>query len=252
MGKNLKNSLTFEALMIILALFLFCVITRVWPLVFLVIPGILIAALRLLFLSAKKPSDKPETVVAPPAPARPDTEQDVVRIAFGILERRITGFVTFRYPNARWIWETPNAVECFADGLPLTIMLSQAGGFRKAVIHVQNLQFQGLIYETVKPDIPKEPPVEPDNEDSSPPDGTDGEKDPVDYSIIAFEWVDANFLRLNSLCNEAIAAGESTLLIPAYALPVRAGWENICFELARSGFVKSAISDEGILISLPK
>ena len=250
MGKNLKNSISFEALMIILTLFLFCLITRLWPLIFLVVPGILIAALRLLFLSVKKPPDKPEKAAAPPCLPRRDMEEDVVRIAFGILERRITGYVTFRYPNARWIWESPNAFERFGNGIPLTIMLNHAGGFRKAVIHVQNLQFQGLLYETVKPDKPEEPPLDPD--DPSPPDNADGDTDPIDYSVAAFQWVDANFQRLNGLCNEAIASGESTLLIPAYALPVKASWTSVCHELTRSGFIKAVVLDEGIKVTLPK
>jgi len=274
MRNILRSNRVFEALMIILALLLFCVIMKLWPLVFLVIPGILIAALRLLYLSAKRAPDKPETTTAPSKPPRLDTEQDVVRIAFGILQRRITEHVNSRFPEARWIWETPNAYECFTDNLPLNIILNRAGGFLKGTVQVYNLQFKGLSYRTVSPEKSEEPqhdpdgqdplppedtdsegtppPVDPNSEDNSPPEDLEDNTAPIDYSIIAFEWVDANFLRLNGLCNDNIADGESTMMIPADMLPLKDSWGNVCLELARSGFTEAVISDDGIRVKLPK
>ncbi|MCL2343191.1 MAG: hypothetical protein FWC62_04735 [Firmicutes bacterium] len=90
MGKGFKDRIAFEVLMILAVLLLFCLITRVWPLVFLVVPGILITALKLLSLSGKRKPESTGPAASPPAPPRPDTERDVVRIAFGILQRRVT------------------------------------------------------------------------------------------------------------------------------------------------------------------
>jgi len=274
MRNILRNNVVYEALMILIALLLFCVITKVWPLVFLVIPGILIAAIRLLFLSVKKAADKPEMAASPSKPPRQDTEQDVVRIAFGILQRRITEHVGSRFPEARWVWETPNAYECFTDGLPINIILNRAGGFLKGTVQVYNLQFKGLSYRTADSGKPEEPhpdpnnedtiaPEDPDNEETSTPEGPDSEDDstvedpvdstaPIDYSIVAFEWVDTNFQRLNGLCNEKNAVGESTMMIPAEILPLKDSWGCVCLELAESGFTEAVISDDGILVKLPK
>jgi len=145
----MRNEITIriaaEILIILAVLAIFCVITSLWPLVFLVIPGILIAALRLLFLKAKKKPDKPKAANVP-ASLPEQTEQDVLRIAFGILQRRITEQVTSRYPAARWIWDVPDAMDCFAENKPLVILLNQAGGFKKAKIQVYNLQFRGILY----------------------------------------------------------------------------------------------------------
>jgi len=253
MDKTRKAAIAFDALKILLALFLLCFITRLWPLLFLIILGIFVAALRLLFLTAKKaPDEKPASTVTSTTPPRQDTEQDVVRIAFGILQRRINLEVSSRYPAAKWIWETSNAIERFSDGFPLTIMLNHAGGYKKATVQVNNLQFRGFLYETAEPDNPEEPPADPDGEDNSSPEDDADDIDQTDYSIVAFEWVDANFERLNSACNAAIAAREPTMLVPAGALPVRASWESICFELEHIGLGEPTITDSGIQVTVPK
>ena len=135
--------------------------------------------------------------------------------------------------------------------MPLTILLSNAGGFKKAAVQAHNLQFRGLLYKTVKHDAPEEQPPD-DEEDTSPPEETDGDVDLIDYSMVAFEWVDKNFLRLNGICNEAAAAGKSVVLIPAGVLPAKASWHELCIELKRIGFAEATVSDNGIQVTLPK
>ena len=238
MNKNIKRRVAYEVLIILGVLVLLCSITRLWPLLFLVIPGILIAAFKLLFLSAKKNTDNPAPAV-PSAPPHHDTEQDVIRIAFGILQRRVTEQVTSRYPNARWIWEGPNAMERFAEGLPLTIMLNRAGGFKKATVQIHNLQFRGLLYGTTK--------SEEDSEDND----SVSEAENTDYSVLAFEWTDANMLTLITRGNESLARGDTTMLIPDQDLPPHDSWPDICEELTRSGFTEAVIGEDGILVTLP-
>ena len=89
MRKEMTSKIASEILIILAALALFCVLTCLWPLVFLVIPVILIAALRLLFIKIKIKPEKSKPAATPANLPRPNTEQDVVRTAFGILQRRI-------------------------------------------------------------------------------------------------------------------------------------------------------------------
>ena len=248
MGKNTAKRAAFEALTILAALLAFCLIIRLWPLVFLVIPGILIAALRYLFLAGKKDEPVPQPVL-PAAPRRPVTEQDVIRAAFGLLQRRIAEQVTSRYPSARWLWMAPNSFERFSEGLPLYIMLNGAGGFRKAQVMFHNLRFKGLQYESLEPDRPDEPSLDDDTEEDPSP-GDDDDMGHTDYGVLAFEWVEANLLRLNGLCNAAIAKGENTLLITPDTLPDRDSWEEIRLELTRNGFTEADATEDGINVTI--
>jgi hypothetical protein len=250
MNKGFKERITFEVLMILIVLVLLCLITRIWPLVFLVVPGILIAALRLLFLSAKKKTDVPIPAAAPPEPPRAHMEQDVIRIAFGILQCRVAEQVASHYPAARWVWEVPNAMDCFARDMPLTILLSRAGGFAKAAVQVHNLRLCGLVYETAETDKPDEPPPDADTDgDGEDAPETDGA---VDYALIAFQWAEANLLALNGRCNESIANGETILLIQSHDLPHPDSWPEICAELTRNGFAGAEVEENGILVTIPK
>lgn len=252
MGRNSKERIVFEVLMILGMLALFCLITRLWPLLFLVIPGILIAALRLLSVSAKKKMDDQAPAPAPPEPRRPDTEQDIIRIAFGVLQRRVTEQVTSRYPAARWVWEFPNAMERFTEDLPLTIILNRAGGFRRAMVKTHNLQFGGITYETAETGRPDEPPPEVDMDGDTGCEDAPDAGETVDYALIAFGWVESNLLILNNHCNDAIAENRTTMLIPISDLPHSDSWPQICEELIRNGFAEAAVQSDGIIVSLPE
>ena len=252
MGKHTKEQVAFEVLTILGALALFCLITRLWPLLFLVVPGILIAALRMLFISAKKSRGAPPPAAIPPEPQRQETEMDVVRIAFGILQRRIAEQVTSRYPGARWVWEAPNAMERFAAELPIAVLLNRAGGFRRAAVQVHSLRFCGLDYEAAEPGRPDEPPLEIDIDGDTgreyPPDaGCD-----IDYALTAFQWAETNLLALNNRCNDAIAGGHPSLLIPACDLPHPDSWPDVCDELIRNGFAGADIQTGGIAVAIPE
>lgn len=252
MSKQSKERIAFEVIMILMMLALFCLITRLWPLLFLVVPGILIAAIRLLFVSAKKNDEPSAPISAPPEPQRPETEQDVIRIAFGILQRRITEQVISRYPSARWIWDVPNAIERFSKSESLTILLNSAGGFRRAAIQVSNLQFCGVIYDTTDTGRPDEPPPEADADGDPGYEGEPESDEQVDYALIAFQWVEANLLTLNNRCNDSIAEGLTTLLIPAGELPHPDSWTEVCAVLTCNGFREAVAQENGIRVSLPE
>ena len=252
MGKGFKERIAFEVLMILAMLLLYCLITAMWPLVFLVVPGIIIAALRLLFVSSKKKPDTPAPIIAQPEPRRPDNEQDIVRIAFGVLQRRVTEQVASRYPAARWVWETANSMERLSEDLPLTILLNRACGFRKAAVKTHNLRFCSIIYDTVGADRIDEPPLEADMDGDTGREDPSDNAEPVDYTFIAFQWVETNLLDLNSRCNDAIAENRTTLLIPARDLPNPDSWPAVCEELTRNGFAEADVQADGICVSLPE
>ena len=254
MHKANKSWIAFDALIVMLALALLTFITSLWPILLLIILGIFIAALRLLFqaLRKKKTPEPAEPIYKPESPRRPDTERDIVALAFGILVRRVIEEVIERHPDARWVWSEPNAMERFSQGLPLTILLNRAGGFRKASVLTQNLQFISLAFETVTPDTPDEPPLEPDAGGAPGSDGLSEGNESVDYTLIAFEWVEARLLELNNRCNDAIAEGMSTLLIPASDLPHPDSWLEVCAELTRNGFDGAVVREDGIEVTLPQ
>ena len=106
-NKEFKRHIAYEVLTILGTLALLLFVCRLWPILLLVILGIFIAAMRLLFLSARKAENIPPLLPA----ARPEpTDQDIRDMAFGSMQRRITELVTADFPNARWVWKTPNAM----------------------------------------------------------------------------------------------------------------------------------------------
>jgi len=254
MGKSKKDQIAFDALMIMLALSVLTFITSLWPLLLLIILGIFIAALQLLFqaLRKKKAPEQEMPAFKPEPPPRPSTERDVVALAFGVLVRHVTEEVIERYPDARWVWSEPNAMDRFGQGLPLTILLNRAGGFRKASVLTQNLRFVSLSFETVTADTPDEPPMDPDSDNDHGSDGRTENDGPVDYTLIAFEWVEARLLELKNRSNDAIADGHKTLLIPADDLPHPDSWLEVCVELKRNGFTEAIVRGSGVEVTLPQ
>ena len=98
-------------LLIILGLLaLLTFICRLWPILLLIILGIFVAAISLLFLSGNR-VDPVEAQPLLPAPIPAPTERDLRKLAQSLITSRITTLVLNEYPNARWIWEAPNAFE---------------------------------------------------------------------------------------------------------------------------------------------
>ena len=136
-NKEFKRHIAYEVLTILGTLALLLFVCRLWPILLLVILGIFIAAMRLLFLSARKAENIPPLLPA----ARPEpTDQDIRDMAFGSMQRRITELVTADFPNARWVWKTPNAMRNIATGNEVRILLNHAGGYREAIVVIRGLQ----------------------------------------------------------------------------------------------------------------
>lgn len=263
-------------LLCVVALLLF--VCRIWPILLLVLLCIVIAMARLVFLSPKQvcvAEDKPES-----GKLSDVTEQGVRTLAYAVILRRITELVTQKYPNASWVWESPLALQQIEFGGTVSILLNRAGGYRRAKVMIHNLQVVGFEFEMPmlpgscvsdekepgtmhsqgkekealqKENVQKDKAVQREREtEMQTGKKNDPEPDPMkeNYELIAFEWVEANIIRLNDQCNEAIGNGLTDLLITTEQLPVPESWENIRKELLRTGLEEVVCCKEGITINL--
>ena len=247
-NKEFQRRLAYDALVLLGVLLLVLFLCRIWPVILLCILGIFTAMIRLLFLSRK------QVVVILPAPEPQPThrtEHDLQQLAFELAIRRITALVEEAHPQARWVWKSVSAKEDVQNGRDVVILLNHAGGFREAVVHIQNLQVTGITYCGCPETETKAAAEEPRNQEEEP--GTEGaDAEPktqsVNYELLAFEWVDAHVLELNTRCNERIADGAEELTIPAEELPEQTSWNCVCQELKRNGISRCEPTGEGIKI----
>lgn len=246
-NKDWKVHIAHEALIILGVLALLTFICRLWPILLLIILGIFIAALRLLFLSAKKTEEVPQ---AEPVkePEREPTEKDLQNMAYSLVLKRITELVTDEYPDARWIWAQPNAKRMILNDENVFILLNHAGGYARAKVCIHNLRATGLEYLSAPAE--NEQKTESDNNPETEPESEETDPKPENHGLIAFQWVEANILELNKRCNEEIGQGNDVLIIHADELPVPESWADICVELKRVGIDDAECIDFGIKINL--
>ncbi len=240
MKKDWKRHIAYEVLVILVMLTVLMFLCRLWPIIFLLIIGIFITALRLLFLSPKRV----EVVEPLPLPALPEpkepTEKDVRDIAYSVILRRITELITTSYPEARWVWEAPNARQLIELGEDVFILLNRAGGFRRAQVVIQNLQVVTIEYNYV----PTKP-IESEEDDTD-----TNESQEENFDLVAFEWADAHIMELNKRCNEAIGEGMAEIILTSDELPVKESWPAICKELEKNGLDDVKCIPQGIKINL--
>ena len=241
-NKEFKEKAASELLIFLGLLALALLITRMWPLLLLVVIGILITALWRRKARARKAEIMQPAII--PSQPESESERDILRRAFGLIQRRVTEEVERLHPSARWQWLTPNAMATIGKDEPVSIILNGAGGYRKAVVSVRNLVFTGLVFETAANPLASRP--DPDDDDPE----TDGSDTAVNYEYLAFEWADAHLLRLNERGNEALAQGQNTFLIPADELPERDGWSDLCRLLTAGDFAEATVIDGGIRVRL--
>lgn len=241
--KDQKRHMAYEALVLLGMLALLTFICRLWPILLLIILGIFAAVIRLLFLSSRKIE-----VIAPfpllPEPVKEATEKDVQVLAYSVILRRVTELVLSEYPEARWVWEAPNAEKLIRENQEVFILLNRSGGYRRAKVVIRNLQVVGIDYNPQTEE--EEATLEPEN---NVPD-SDEESEVQNYELLAFEWADAHIFELNARCNEAIGENLSELILLAEELPVRESWADICRELIRAGLEDVQCVPEGIKINL--
>lgn len=253
--KEFKRRIAYEVLILLGMLALLSFICRLWPILLLIILGIFIAAIRLLFLSSKK-VEVIEPMPQAPEPVKEPTEHDVRELAYAVILKRITELITDEYPEARWVWENPNAKKCIQNGEEVYVLLNRAGGYRRAKVVIANLQVLGIKYcsaeEEDPPEIQGPDTEEPEETDvsESPEESEPEEERPVNYELLAYEWTEAHIVELNARCNEAIAEEKESVLLTAEELPVKESWPDICNELIRAGLENAVCQDAGIQINL--
>ena len=243
--KKQKKNMVFKTLIVLVVLSVLAIMCGLWPLLLLIIIGGCIAIIKLPRHSSKK-EELVKTVPLEIATAKMPTEQDVKKLAYRVILRRITELVTAEYPEARWIWEAPNAKQMIECGENVFILLNRAGGYRRAQVIVRNLQVLGVEYQVAQShDTPEteQVPEQPDAEIRP-------EEQNEDYGLIAFEWVDTHIIELNERCNEAIGHRITELLLQAEELPVSDSWPDICRELKRADIEEVTVVPEGIKINL--
>ena len=240
--KDQKRHMAYEALVLLGMLALLTFICRLWPILLLIILGIFAAVIRLLFLSSRKIE-----VIVPlpllPEPVKETTEKDVQVLAYSVILRRVTELVLSEYPEARWVWEAPNAEKLIQESQEVFILLNRAGGYRRAKVVIRNLQVVGIEYN---PQVEENAVLEPEDNAPEP----EEEPEVQNYELLAFEWADAHIFELNARCNEAIGENLSELILLAEELPVRESWADICRELIRPGLTDVQCVSEGIKINL--
>lgn len=251
--RDRKRHMAYEALVMMGLLALLLFITRLWPILLLVILGIFIAMLRLLFLSSKK-VEPVEPILALPAPKaqHEPSETDMKAMAYVLIQRRITQILEAKYPDVRWIWENPRAQEDIFAGNPVYVILNKAGGYKRGLVLIRNLQVFDVIFDAVpQTDSLAVPPVSnPPKSDPAPqpPEPEEDDEIPEDFGLLAFQWVEAHVIELNDRINEAIGRRETSMLICACELPVRESWVEICKELERNDLTGAVCREDGILI----
>ncbi|MBV6370937.1 hypothetical protein HIU56_10560 [Enterococcus faecium] len=240
--KDQKRHMAYEVLVLLGMLALLTFICRLWPILLLIILGIFAAMIRLLFLSSRKIE-----VIVPlpllPEPVKETTEKDVQVLAYSVILRRVTELVLSEYPEARWVWEAPNAEKLIQESQEVFILLNRAGGYRRAKVVIRNLQVVGIEYN---PQVEENAVLEPEDNAPEP----EEEPEVQNYELLAFEWADVHIFELNARCNEAIGENLSELILLAEELPVRESWADICRELIRAGLTDVQCVSEGIKINL--
>lgn len=243
--KDWQRHLAYEALVILGVLALLLFVCRLWPILLLAMLGIIIATLRLLSLSSTqvRPLEPmPPGVHKPPARTPEETQASQT---FGNLQVQITRQVREQYPNARWVWKTPQAREKLRQGEEAAILLNRAGGYREASV----LPLEGEKVE-VRYLLPPEVPAmqEAVSQEEEPAAQTPV---PEDHSLSAFEWVEAHMEELGALYNECIAQKQDFLLLTGGDLPEPAAWPALCQELTRNGLI-SSMAEDGIQIQIKR
>lgn len=243
--KDWQRHMAYEALVILGVLALLLFVCRLWPILLLAMLGIIIATLRLLFLSSPqvRPLEPmPPGVHKPPARTMEETQ---VSQAFGNLQVQITRQVRQEYPNARWVWKTPQMRERLQQGEEVAILLNRAGGYREAAVRpLEGGQVE--IRYLLPPEVPAAQEAVPQEEEPAAQTPV-----PEDYSLSAFEWVEAHMEELGTLYNECIAQKQDFLLLTGGDLPEPAAWPALCQELTRNGLI-STMAEDGIQIHIKR
>ncbi len=128
MAPDQKNQTEHGVLALLAGLNLLALLLRLWPVLFLLMAALFGFGLWSLIHRRKQAEMPLQASAVPPPQSAPISERELLAMAFGLLQRRITEQIAAVYPHAKWVWDEPGARERFAAGGPLTILLNDAGG----------------------------------------------------------------------------------------------------------------------------
>lgn len=234
-----------EAIIFFLLTILFSFMCRLWFITFFAVIGLLTAGIwRLVLIFKKAPSVEP--ISKPTENPITETHDDW----YSVILRKISELVQNEYPNAKWVWQKPNAMKRIQNGEELSIILNSAGGYRRAMVVMEDFKVVGLEYcEQANETDSDEVDEETDTSDSTP---HRKEKKGENFDLLAYEWVQENIMSLNERCNEAVGQGLQEIFLAAEELPVKESWRNICAELIREEIKDVECMPDGIKIKLNK
>ncbi len=216
----------------IVALLLF--MFRLWPLLIIALPVWLGIVIYRSFTARKRAN----TNATPTQTETRTTPQAQDRDWYSTLIDDITEYIQAEYPDVRWIWQYPNSKQRIEKGEEVIILLNKAGGYRKARVQVRNYWLENVEYLIAPQPQQSQESVE------------EVQEIPVNYSLLACEWVEGYVGDLNDQCSEAIAQGKNEVILTEKELPVeKESWDEVCAELQRIGFNGERISN-GIKITL--
>ncbi len=233
-NKKMKDVLQDVALVVgVVALLLFTF--RLWPLLIIALLVWLSVVIYRSFRARKK-ADKD---VAPTQTGTTITPCEQDKDWYSTLLADITEYIQAEYPAARWIWQYPNTKQRIEKGEEVIIFLNKAGGYRKARVQVRNHWLESIEYITAL------------QLQSTQENAEEVQELPVNYSLLACEWVEGYIGNLNDQCSEAIAQGKNEVLLTAKELPTqKESWAEVCAELQRIGFIGAETLPDGIKITL--
>ena len=234
-----------ETLIFLGVLFLLALVFRFWVTISSISIGIVIVVICLFITGLNSEGKSPQPLsVTDMLMKKEYTETEIKDYAFSLIQKRITELVLTDYPDAKWIWEKPNARSLIEEGNEVFIILNHAAGFCRAKVNVRGFGIRSLDYMTVQS---QEKPSE--TEVCERTDILDAKHSSENYELLAFEWTEAHTIEINRRCNELLGTGGEHLMLTAEELPLREAWPCICRELERSGLSEVFCTDHGIQIN---
>jgi len=216
----------------IICFFLF--VFRLWPLVLLVLfVGLYLTGKRLIGNLKIKPSNQEEISLGAREQVHVFEKTD-----YDLIVEQISFYVNDVYPNAKWVWEKPNAWSQIKNGEDVYIRLNKVGGYQKAKVCITDKSVTGIevMSSTGEPTDTASLEVEEQKGDSE---------------RVAFEWVDSHIAELNEKCNDVIGQGNSELILEVSDLPEEKYWERIREELVKAELENvEIVPEKGIKIKL--
>ena len=198
------------------------------------------------------------------------------------LEAKIWKYLRFRFSDIEgWDWAVPDEKEQFVQNKKADIVIRFQDGAvipyvlfekddRYGIMNkpedftgVNTIRFTVVpnsIDPPVNPDpIPQSDPADPDDfvedntvdEPAPEPHIHHGRPEPmpIDYSMLAFEWVTAHVSDISEQLSIAMDVGESECLLGASLLPKKEAWDCVAKELEVACDLNAEVTELGIVIS---